>query len=376
MQRCSDSIGALAAALAKAQAEIQNPEKSLTATIVSPFPREGSRTFRYAPLSSGLDLVRKCLGQYEIATIQATAIDADSGLIRLTTTLVHASGEWVSSDWPVCPVSETAAPHRLGAALTYARRYALFTLVGIAGEDDLDAPEPIEVAEQSRPKQPLPAKANGGRVPSPRLPMLSSNESASLRDRLVQEIAAIATDEALALWAYRSLPLKNTLTQVDAQAVEAAYLAKLSSDPASQLQSTDDHPVADRSASHGDHEPLPLFAPRTKAVRRRSKAHLAFVASQPCLVCRASPCDAHHLKVARPRSLGRKVSDEFTVPLCRKHHRELHRHGNEATWWANMQVAPIPIANELWDISPVNAGSTRFGQPTGLNRSGENEPGS
>src|SRR5262249_44532239 len=95
----------------------------------------------YAPLSSGLDLVRKCLGQHEIATVQATAIDGERGLIRLTTTLVHASGEWVSSDWPVCPVSETAAPHRLGAALTYARRYALFTLVGIAGEDDLDAPD-------------------------------------------------------------------------------------------------------------------------------------------------------------------------------------------------------------------------------------------
>src|SRR5271169_2918793 len=141
MQHSSDRIGALAAALAKAQAEIANPEKSLTATILSPFPREASRTFRYAPLSSGLDLVRKCLGQHEIATVQTTAIDRDSGVIRLTTTLVHASGEWVSSDWPVCPVSETAAPHRLGAALTYARRYALFALVGIAGEDDLDAPD-------------------------------------------------------------------------------------------------------------------------------------------------------------------------------------------------------------------------------------------
>jgi hypothetical protein len=141
MQHSSNSIGALAAALAKAQSEIANPEKSLTATIVSPFPREASRTFRYASLSCGLDLVRKCLGQHEIATVQTTAIDGNSGLIRLTTTLVHASGEWVSSDWPVCPVSETAAPHRLGAALTYARRYALFTLVGIAGEDDLDAPD-------------------------------------------------------------------------------------------------------------------------------------------------------------------------------------------------------------------------------------------
>ena len=103
MQRSSNKIGALAAALAKAQAEIANPEKSLTATIESPFPREGQRTFRYASLSTGLDIVRKCLGQHEIATVQSTAIDRDSGLIRLTTTLVHASGEWVSSDWPVCP---------------------------------------------------------------------------------------------------------------------------------------------------------------------------------------------------------------------------------------------------------------------------------
>src|SRR3974390_1649212 len=141
MQHSSDRIGALAAALAKAQAEIAKPEKSLTATIVSPFARMGSRTFRYAPLSSGLDLVRKCLGQHEIATLQTTAIDRDSGLIRLTTTLVHGSGEWISTDWPVCPVSETAAPHRGGAAAPYARRYALCTLVGIAGEDDLDAPD-------------------------------------------------------------------------------------------------------------------------------------------------------------------------------------------------------------------------------------------
>src|SRR6267154_4770446 len=141
MQRSSNKIGALAAALAKAQSEITNPEKSLTATIESPLPREGKRTFRYASLSVGLDIVRKCLGQHEIATVQSTAIDREIGLIKLTTTLVHASGEWVSSDWPVCQVSETAAPHRMGAALTYARRYALFTLVGIAGEDDLDAPD-------------------------------------------------------------------------------------------------------------------------------------------------------------------------------------------------------------------------------------------
>src|SRR6267154_3293054 len=119
MQRSSESIGAIAAALAKAQIELANPEKSLVATIRSPFPREGDRTFRYASLASGLDLVRKALGKYEIATVQTTSIDKETGLIRLTTVLAHSSGEWVSSDWPVCAVGETTAPHKMGAALTY-----------------------------------------------------------------------------------------------------------------------------------------------------------------------------------------------------------------------------------------------------------------
>src|SRR6516165_7115223 len=141
MQRSSESIGAIAGALAKAQAELTNPEKSLTATIKSPMPREGDRTFRYASLSSGLDIIRKALGKHEIATVQTTSVDNEARLIRLTTLLAHSSGEWLSSDWPVCQLAEAAAPHKIGAALTYARRYALFTLVGIAGEDDLDAPD-------------------------------------------------------------------------------------------------------------------------------------------------------------------------------------------------------------------------------------------
>src|SRR5580658_7809244 len=155
MQRSSDTIGAIAAALAKAQAEIINPEKSLTATIRSPFPNS-DRTFRYAALSSGLDIVRKALGKHEIATVQTTSIDNEAALIRLTTVLAHSSGEWLSSDWPVCPITETAAPQKMGMALTYARRYALFTLVGIAGEDDLDAPDlgtpPNQMAEPQKPE--------------------------------------------------------------------------------------------------------------------------------------------------------------------------------------------------------------------------------
>ena len=97
MHRSSETIGAIATALAKAQAELTNPEKTLTATITA---KTGERTFRYASLASGLDIVRKCLGQHEIAVMQTTAVD--QGQITLTTLLVHASGEWVSSLWPVC----------------------------------------------------------------------------------------------------------------------------------------------------------------------------------------------------------------------------------------------------------------------------------
>src|ERR1700730_6940083 len=159
MQGTSESIGTIAAALAKAQAELVNPEKSLVATIRPDGPGAVERSFRYAPLSSGLDIVRKTLSQHEIATVQTTAIDQTAGIVNLTTVLAHASGEWIASDWPICAISETATPHLMGAALTYARRYALFTLVGIAGEDDVDAPDLLPPEQQtSKPNEP---KADG-----------------------------------------------------------------------------------------------------------------------------------------------------------------------------------------------------------------------
>jgi hypothetical protein len=120
---------------------LTNPEKSLTGTLFGNRADEPGRTFRYAPLSAGLDIVCKVLGQHEIATLQMTIIDQDIQTVSLTTVLAHSSGEWIASDWPVCALSEMATSRRMGAALTYARRYALFTLVGIAGEDDLDAPD-------------------------------------------------------------------------------------------------------------------------------------------------------------------------------------------------------------------------------------------
>src|SRR4051794_7018363 len=274
MQRSSETIGAIATALAKAQIELQNPEKSLTATLRSPFPREGDRSFRYASLSSGLDLVRKSLGRHEIATVQTTTIDDGAGLVRLTTTLAHSSGEWLASDWPVCPVSETAAPHRMGAALTYARRYALFTLVGIAGEDDLDAPDlngrlgtlqgaagTTECGQHRAQEAGVPAStaiisvfadrpipshySRRSRPLKPPRVVLDPEKSRSLREQLIAELGAFTDTNALTLWAGRILPQKNQLATADAQALETAFAAKLS-----QLE--DDRPPAMSNAGISD----------------------------------------------------------------------------------------------------------------------------
>jgi hypothetical protein len=373
MQRSSESVGALAAALSKAQAEIHNPEKTLTATIVSPFPREGSRTFRYAPLSSGLDLVRKCLGQHEIATVQATAIDRDTGLIKLTTTLVHASGEWVSSDWPVCPLNETAAPHRLGAALTYARRYALFTLVGIAGEDDIDAPDlpTVGLSSASQKASPEPQLDRGtfhqsitgaasaeplrrsdkrAHAERPKPSGLSPDASERLRMTLISELQQLRDSEGLASWAHRALPIKNQLSTADAEAIEAAFAERLTH--LTDLAAASG-PHNRRPNGHGEarRESSPDFKAVTvigKPAGERNREHLRFVAAQPCLVCGRTPSDAHHIKFAEQRAMGRKVSDRFTVPLCRLHHRELHRRGNERAWWESQGIDALAIAARLW----------------------------
>ncbi|MGY4626684.1 ERF family protein [Bradyrhizobium sp. USDA 4486] len=372
MHRSSEHIGTIAAALARAQAELMNPEKTLTAIISSPFPREQAKIFRYASLAAGLDIVRKTLSQQEIATIQTTRIEQGTGQIHLTTLLAHASGEWISSDLPVCASKEVEAPHRMGAALTYARRYALFALVGIAGEDDLDAPDVITGP---------PAAAEPKTVPEPqgkhskevlnRAPVLPPERSAELLQRLLGELTRQEGTDELLIWAKASLPLKNTLLQADARILETAYQERLegivlsdfdaAQQPRGPLADESVVPEASGTASNGVEAAAAGSPPEHAGLafpkeppRRRSKNHLAFVRSQGCLVCQKAPADAHHLKFAQPRALGRKVSDEFTVPLCRSHHRSLHRHGDERGWWANLQIAPLSIAKELWDASPVH----------------------
>src|SRR5690348_11666404 len=310
-RRSSDSIGALAVPLAKAQSEIARPEKSLTATIISAVPPEGTRSVRYAPLAARLDLIRKCLGRHEIATLQTTPIDQQSGLICLTPMLVHASGEWVSSVWPVCSSSEITAPHRLGAALTYARRYALFTLVGIAGEDDLDAPNLAtspdlatqSVAPTSRKHSPI--LPSGGQTGSglsralrgvekpPAKPNLSAMASKDLQRQLILELNGLTDLDALAGWAHRVLPLKGQLSTADAKNLEAAFaeaLVKLG-DIDSILPGHDARDTVGQLAStDGD---VGAIVAIPKPIRERDRHHLKFVAAQPCLVCGRTPTDAH-----------------------------------------------------------------------------------
>jgi ERF superfamily len=350
--------------------------------------------------------------------VQTTSIDEAAGLIRLTTTLAHSSGEWVSSDWPVCPVSETAAPHRMGAALTYARRYALFTLVGIAGEDDLDAPDlngalphpggpAVDPVTTAPPDAAIPASFTptlsptsdyGRRKPvRPRRVLLPADNSQALREKLTSELTEFFDTDALTAWAQRILALKNQLTTSDARAVETAFAAKLSelgdnvvslAKPEGIVRAEvggDGEPTAAKGNAILEREPLTkpekpkpgrklngsrvpqrpalskngsvkdapsetakLVTQLSKDLRLRDRDHLKFVSTQPCLACGRSPSDAHHLKFAQQRALGRKVSDEFTVPLCRAHHRELHQRGDERIWWQQLNVDPLPVAQGLW----------------------------
>jgi ERF superfamily len=372
MRRSSESVAALASALAKAQAELVNPEKSLTATIRIGRPGEGERSFRYAPLSSGLDIVRKTLGQHEIATLQTTAIDQSAGMVNLTTTLAHASGEWIASDWPVCPIAETANPQRMGAALTYARRYALFTLVGIAGEDDLDAPDlcagptgperALQPSNDNSPGQPR-RTGNGrgrGSVKSEPRVILNSAQSAELRDKLLINVANLASADLAAAWAREALVAKNSLTATDARLVEDAFERRLSELPSSDSAASPAGPQesitsegTDEGQTKGiDKSMLAVAAPR----RYRNREHLRYVMQQPCLICGRKPSDPHHLRYMQPRALGRKASDEFAVPLCRVHHRAAHRASDERAWWKAAGIDPIKIARRLWKDTRVDEG--------------------
>jgi hypothetical protein len=295
----------------------------------------------------------------------------------------------MSSDWPVCPASETAAPHRMGAALTYARRYALFTLVGIAGEDDIDAPDlaiqSVDPGPQNSPSENRNG-SNGVMTTSPtkafhghrkgandiRPAVMSPEASAILRDRLLEDLVRFVSHDELDAWALHAWPKANRLIPADGDEVRQAFQARLG-----QLQGLPDQgvslaasdPPADANA-HSRIDKSVLTLPEAK--RLKDKQHLRFVAKQPCLVCGREPSDPHHLRFAQSRGLGLKVSDEFAVPLCRAHHRELHRAGKEVDWWTRIGIEPIDIARRLWIETHPLMGSASH--PDGASAALETKP--
>ena len=318
--------------------------------------------------------------------MQTTSVDQTVGMVNLTTVLAHSSGEWIASDWPVCSLGKTATPHRMGAALTYARRYGLFTLVGIAGEDDIDAPDlalptgrdaqtdkndlskPIEGMNSAQVDRQIPDRRNGRNPAVQTKVTLAPDQSAALRDQLLLDLDALTTLEAATTWAHQTLTAKNSLAAADARRVEEAFPTKLAilangaadvvmaptspSEPAktSLPASPGVAAASKRAAGNGiDKSQLSLSEPR----RIRNKEHIRFVAQQACLVCGRKPSDPHHLRHVQPRAIGRKSSDEFTVPLCRIHHRAVHRAGDERAWWNEIGIDPRKVAHALWKTSRV-----------------------
>ena len=420
MHRSSENVAAIATALAKAQIDLSNPERAMVGTVYNN-RSDSLQTFRYASLASGLDIVRKVLGGQQIAIAQTTDIDRANGVVNLTTLLLHTSGEWISSDWPVCQLSETSAPRRMGAALTYARRYALFTMVGIAGEDDLDTPSVMSNPADDQKVLDAGPRANPDAVPAPAQGIqlrtdglgtmpprekLSAAESGLAATQLIQEIETLS-EEDLPTRAIAILKAKNRLLADDARRVEDAFSIKSALPGAlPELITTvepaippPDPSVPERPSAHPEAEKVrrprgrprkikpateqsaAAFVPKTQegvvsivpgeatatsseetkvesgalAIPKlrylRDKAHLKFVASHPCLICERSPADAHHVRFAQAQALGRKVSDEFTVPLCRAHHRDNHRFGDERAWWSRVSIDPIPVSQNLWTKS-------------------------
>jgi len=323
--------------------------------------------------------VRKTLGQHAIAVIQTTAIDNATDTVNLTTLLAHSSGEWIASDWPVCSVADRATPHRMGAALTYARRYALFTLVGIAGEDDIDAPDLDIPRHPPRPERrdnsggtttggvgpsyhsTTPDRGSGAMRKGDSRAALGPDQSRSLRDRLLGELAAVESAEAITVWAHQNLSAKSSLTTSDALDVENAFQAKSGALENAEAKTADDTYLSKapsktvddagsrrargkKRTARVDKSLLAIPEPR----RVRDRDHVKYVAAQSCLVCGRRPADAHHIRFAQHSAMGRRVSDEFTVPLCRGHHRALHRVGDEVKWWKETGIDPMIAARDLW----------------------------
>jgi hypothetical protein len=248
-------------------------------------------------------------------------------------------------------------------------------------EDDLDAPDPgaggnadpthgldIQPSTKSASEEPpfaAPGASRKGKVIRPPRIVLAIDQSEALRDRLVSELADLKSADEAADWVHKNLPAKDKLTFADAKLIEDAFRKRLArigeerpdSAPPPLAEGSLERPYPmEWQAFDGPEVPAPggaVVRPpiAVKAVRLRDKAHCKFVAAQPCVICGRTPAEAHHIRFAQPRALNRKVSDGYTVPVCRLHRRELQRYGDEASWWAAVNIDPLPIALELWQRS-------------------------
>ena len=267
----------------------------------------------------------------------------------------------------------------MGAALTYARRYALFTLVGIAGEDDLDAPD-LDIPRHP-PRSERWDNSGGATTGGPDQVIIRRRriEAAALRAResRVRSLVRINRDPCeiacSASWLRldqmkqsrcgltRNLSAKSSLTTSDAHDVEKAFQAKSGALERAEVKTADDTYLSkapsktiDAAGSRRvrgkkriariDKSLLAIPEPR----RVRDRDHVKYVAAQSCLLCGRRPADAHHIRFAQHSAMGRRVSDEFTVPLCRGHYRALHRAGDEAKWWKETGIDPMISARDLW----------------------------
>src|SRR6516225_1053430 len=250
----------------------------------------------------------------------------------------------------------------MGAALSSAPRHALFTLVGIASEDDLDAPDlvapytPTPKTKIGKTKDRLnggpnyPSRGQSGSGPKKAadpVRTLEAKASAVLRDQLIAQLKGLNSADEAADWAHRVLASKDSLGSTDAKQVELAFQLKLSTLVTDQ-PNVAAQPEAPRRLHRGRKRATGVNKTLPVPRRIRDREHVKSVAKQPCLVCGRRPADAHHLRFAQPPTLGRKVSDEFTVPLCRGHHREVHRCGDEAAWWDKTGIDAAAAARALW----------------------------
>ena len=231
-----------------------------------------------------------------------------------------------------------------------------------------------------------PATSGSGRREKgvrPARTVLGPEPSAALRDELLAGIGELRSADEAADWVHKNLAAKNTLIDADADAVETGFWGRLATIEVlsfARQGEANSGPAMEGAPPVGEPFPAALHAAAaapiilpsspglgrrrvaTKTIRLRDKEHCKLVASQPCIVCGRTPSEAHHIRFAQPRALGRKVSDEYTVPVCRLHHRELHAYGDEASWWAGSVSIRCPSLSSCGEGRTPSSG----GRPTRL----------